>query len=872
MKSNEIRERFLAFFEKHGHRRVASSSLIPANDPTLLFANAGMNQFKETFLGQEKRDYATAASSQKCVRAGGKHNDLDNVGYTARHHTFFEMLGNFSFGDYFKEEAVRLSWDFLTKDLAIPTDRLYVTVYNDDDEAFAIWRDQVGVPEERIFRFDEKDNFWAMGDTGPCGPCSEIFFDYGDAVEGPADPYEAIESGSDKIIEIWNLVFMQYDRKEDGTLVPLPNPSIDTGMGLERVCSAIQGKTNNYDTDLFQDIIQPLAADLGVTPGADSETDTALRVIADHLRAMTFLIADGVNPSNEGRGYVLRRIMRRAMRYGRQLGQAGPFLHKMTRYVVEKMGDVYPQLVKERDQIVVFVEAEEKQFGATLDKGMPVYQKYLEQLKAQGAGDVPGQVLWHMYETHGFPLDLMEVMARDHGMTINTEEYEAEKHRQGESARGGVFKAETVNPLLVQDAESFQTEMTVYDGLDGGGNIRRMLIEEENAERIEEGEKARLVLDSTSFYAESGGQVGDRGIICTQTGVFAVEQTTKILDKLVLHEGVVTSGYLEADQRAETKVLPKERAATMKNHTATHILHQALRDIVGLHVRQAGSLVDPDKLRFDFSHFAPLSRETIQEIEDTVNARILENITVETRVMGREDAANSGAIAFFGEKYGETVRVVGVGDYSMEFCGGTHVGATGEIGSFKIISERGLASGVRRLVALTGPKAVARFQESESLLKAASDKFSFNREDLIGYLEKGAEERKALERKVEELKMQLAKGGGSSERTEAVGELTVILKQVSEVGGGQLRQLADELLTKAGDNGVVLLGSEMGDKAQLVVKTSSKAVHAGKLVGQMAEVVGGRGGGRPDMAMAGGKETAKLGDALEKGLSLIQAG
>lgn len=868
MNSGEIRERFLKFFEGHGHQRVASSSLIPAEDPTLMFANAGMNQFKDTFLGREKRDYTTAASSQKCVRAGGKHNDLDNVGYTARHHTFFEMLGNFSFGDYFKEKAIRYAWDFLTVDMKIPTDRLYVTVFEDDDEAAAIWRDQIGVPAERIFRFGEKDNFWAMGDTGPCGPCSEIFYDYGDSVEGPADPFEAIDSGSDKIIEIWNLVFMQYDRKEDGTLEPLPNPSIDTGMGLERVASVLQGKTNNYDTDLFQEIIQPIAGDLGVTYGETKETDVALRVIADHLRASTFLITDGVRPSNEGRGYVLRRIMRRAMRYGRELGQEKPFLHTLCGYVVDKMTDAYPVLADERDQVALLIRVEEEAFNTTLGKGMPVFQKYLNDLVGKSE-QVPGSVIWFMYETHGFPLDLMEVMARDVGLTLDMEGYQAERDKAA-SSDAGANKAESVDPELIKDAEHYETDMTCYAGLNGGGVIRRIMADNRSESTLAEGEEGVVILDSTSFYAESGGQVGDAGVIRTDSGVFAVHETTKVLDKLVLHHGLMVEGTLNVDQTATTEVSAPERAATMKNHTATHLLHKALRDAVGLHVRQAGSLVDPDKLRFDFSHFAPLSTETVKEIEDAVNERILANISVSTQVMAKEDALNSGAIAFFGEKYGEEVRVVGVDDYSVEFCGGTHVGATGEIGAFKIVSEKGLASGVRRLVAVTGPRAVERFQESETLLKQVHDRFSLGRDDLVAGIQKMQEERKALEKKIEDLKMALAKGGGSAERTEKVGDVTVILKQVTEVGGGQLRNLADELLTKAGDPGVVLLASEADGKAQLLVKTNVKDIHAGKLVGQMAAVVGGKGGGRPDMAMAGGKDTAKLGEALDKGLSLLQ--
>ena len=870
MKSEEIRELFLNFFERHGHQRVASSSLIPANDPTLLFANAGMNQFKDVFIGKEKRPYTTACSSQKCVRAGGKHNDLDNVGYTARHNTFFEMLGNFSFGDYFKERAIRLAWTFLTEELAIPVSKLYVTVFTDDDQAFGIWRDQIGIPADRIFRFGEKDNFWAMGDTGPCGPCSEIFYDYSEEVAPSDDVYQAIDSGSDRVTEIWNLVFMQYDRQSDGTMTPLPNPSIDTGMGLERVSSVLQGVSNNYDTDLFQDIIQPLSTTLGLRYGTDAKTDTALKVIADHLRAMAFLIADGVVPSSEGRGYVLRRIMRRAMRFGKQLGQTEPFLHHQVFLVIEKMGQAYEALVKERAQIELLVKVEEQQFDKTLTKGMPILLKYLDNLKQQGLRKVPGSVSHFLYDTHGFPVDLMEDIARDSGMSLDHEELRVLMEASAKTSQAvGDFTGKELNPILASDAERFATEETCHQGLDGSGVIRRILIEDQSADELAQGTRGVVVLDSTSFYAESGGQIGDKGEIRTESGVFHVTETSKAGEHLVLHHGSVAEGRLSMDQVAETKVYAHTRRDTMKNHTATHLLHAALRKVLGLHVRQAGSLVDAEKLRFDFSHFAPLTPNEIKQIENLVNHQILINTPVTTAVMPLEQARESGAIAFFGEKYGEEVRVVGVDGFSKEFCGGTHVGATGEIGPFKIISERGLAAGIRRLVALTGPKALARFQESENLLREAQERFHITRESMIEQMLQAQEERKQLERKVEELKLRLAKGGGSQERVEEVQGYQVLLKLVQDVDGGQLRQLADEMLGKI-KQGVVLLGSNLGEKAQLVVKTNQESVHAGKLVGEMAQVVGGRGGGRGDMAMAGGKEADKLQDALEKGLSLLR--
>lgn len=870
MKSGEIRERFLKYFEGKDHRRVASSSLIPAEDPTLLFANAGMNQFKDLFLGHKKSDYVRATSSQKCVRAGGKHNDLDNVGYTARHHTFFEMLGNFSFGDYFKEDAVAFAWEFLTEEMGIAVDRLYVTVYEEDDEAFAIWRDKIGVPETRIFRFGKKDNFWSMGDTGPCGPCSEIFYDFGDGVEGPADPYEAIASGSDKVVEIWNLVFMQFDCAEDGTMTPLPNPSIDTGMGLERISCVMQGVTTNYDTDLFQEIIRPVAAYLNVTYGEKDDVDAGLRVIADHLRAMSFLIADGVVPSNEGRGYVLRRIMRRAMRFGKQMGQESPFLFKMIDHVVAKMGDVYPELVKEQANIRTYVEVEEKQFEKTLNKGMPLLLKYLEQFKEKEIKVVPGQVMFELYDTHGFPVDLMDVIARDWEMTLDHAGFEQLIKGQDGGAGGGTQAAQ-IPPCLVEDAEAFQTHMFCYEGegLKGKGTIKRILVGGEPIDQIKAGDKAQIVLDATSFYAESGGQVGDKGVVRAGENCFNVDLTTKVLDHLVLHEGELSQGVLKVGDSVETEVNRELRRDTMKNHTATHLVHKALREVLGSHVRQAGSLVDPDKLRFDFNHYAPMSAEEIAAVEKLVNDQVLENTAVETKVMGIEEARESGAVAFFGEKYGETVRVVGVGEFSKEFCGGTHVQATGEIGVFKIVSERGLASGVRRIIALTGPRAVARFQESEMLLAEARDRFYMERDSFIDQIQRVLDEKKALERKIDELKMQLAKGGGSSEAVEDLGAYKVISKKVSEVGGGQLRQLADELLHKI-KTGVVLLGADMGDKVQLLVKSNVAEVHAGNLVRDMAGKVGGRGGGKPDMAMAGGKDTEKIDEALAFGVSLLK--
>ncbi len=872
LRSEALREAFLKFFEEHGHQRVASSGLIPADDPTLLFANAGMNQFKDVFLGREQRSYTAACSSQKCVRAGGKHNDLDNVGFTARHHTFFEMLGNFSFGDYFKSKAIELAWQFLTKELEIPADRLYVTVFDDDDEAATIWHEEIGVPLDRIYRFGEQDNFWSMGDTGPCGPCSEIFFDFGPDADGPDDAKQGIASGSDRFMEIWNLVFMQFDRRADGSMVPLPKPSVDTGMGLERVCAAVQGVLTNYETDLFKEIIQPVAEYLGLRTPYQRQTIVALHVLADHLRAMSFLIADGVVPSNEGRGYVLRRIMRRAMRFGKQLGQEQPFLYKLIPILVAKMGEAYPQLVAEEPQIITLVEVEEKQFDSTLSRGMPVLEKYLQQLKDDGADSVPGQVIFFLYGTHGFPVDLMEDVARDWGLGMDHEGYkqlmEADAKASGQE---GDFNSSQVNPSIERLAAKLTTRQDCYSESIEHGQVRLILNQQHEVAQLTAGQEAEVVLDATPFYSESGGQIGDQGQLKCGDVVFQVTHTSKALDRLVVHHGKLVSGTLSLDMQLETHVDMVNRSAVMKNHTATHLLHQALRDELGLHVRQAGSLVDAEKTRFDFSHFAPIGVEQITRIEDAVNARILANTSLQVKVMPIEAARSDGAMALFGEKYGDQVRVVSIGNYSKELCGGTHVGATGEIGVFKIVSERALASGIRRLVAVTGEVAIARFQESEAILKSLSDLYAIKRENVLETLQKWQLDRKALEREVDELKMSLAKGGSGSEDIVPVSDFKVMVKRVSGVSGGGLRQLADEMMDRI-KSGVVLLGSDMGDSAQLIVKVKleNDRIHAGHIVREMAQVVGGKGGGRPDMAMAGGKQVDQLDAALQVGLEQVQ--
>ena len=872
MKSEQIREAFLTFFEGFGHCRVTSSSLIPANDPTLLFANAGMNQFKDVFLGFDKRNYSTACSSQKCVRAGGKHNDLENVGFTSRHHTFFEMLGNFSFGDYFKQKAIKLAWQFLTETIGIPKDKLYVSVFIDDDEAYHIWRDEQGIDEKRIFRFDEKENFWAMGDTGPCGPCSEIYYDYGPSIPGSSDPYQGILEGSDRYVEIWNLVFMQYNRDESGAMTPLPNPSIDTGAGLERLASVIQGVTSNYHTDLFMDIISPLGTLLGIKYGVNERHDVALRVIADHLRSTVFLISDGVVPSNEGRGYVLRRIMRRAMKFGKQVGQEGPFLFRAVEFVVAKMGGIFPEIVAEKTRVETLIKAEEQLFDHTLSKSMPVLMKYLAQLRKEGRFILPDQVLFFMYTTHGFPVDLMEDIARDEGFGMDLAGFKAlmEEDSRQSSASGDFSRAE-LPEALTAFASSSQTQQDCYGPLDLESSVQGLFMDDQQVGSMQSGDRGIICVEETPFYAESGGQIGDEGSIKTSSGVFRVEKTEKALNRVVLHFGVVQEGEIHIGQKANLEVHREKRGDTRRNHTATHLLHKALKDVLGLHVRQAGSLVDAEKLRFDFNHFSPVSPIEIVDIEQRVNEKIRQNIQVQTEVMDLEEARNKGAMALFGEKYDQEVRVVSVDDYSKELCGGTHVSFTGEIALLKIVTERALASGIRRIVALTGKRAFEHVQNVEAIVGKAEELLHVKREKMHEQIEKMIKERRHLEKQVEDMKLALAKGGTQSEELVQVGDIKVLIKTVQGMEADSLRQLADEILVKIG-KGVVILGSDLGEKVQLVVKTNqeSHGIHAGNLIGQMAPLIGGKGGGRPQMAMAGGKNSAKLQDALQFGLEKIK--
>ncbi|MFC3031091.1 alanine--tRNA ligase [Pseudoalteromonas fenneropenaei] len=852
MTTAEIRQSFLDFFAKNQHQVVPSSSLIPGNDATLLFTNAGMVQFKDVFLGAEKRPYTRAASSQRCVRAGGKHNDLENVGYTARHHTFFEMLGNFSFGDYFKRDAITLAWNFLTTVLQLPAEKLLVTVYHEDDEAFDIWNKTVGVPAEKIIRIATADNFWSMGDTGPCGPCSEIFFDHGDHIWGgpPGSP----EEDGDRFIEIWNLVFMQFNRHADGTMEPLPQQSVDTGMGLERISAIMQGVHSNYEIDLFQGLIKAAA----VATNAQDLEDKSLRVVADHIRSCAFLIADGVMPSNEGRGYVLRRIIRRAVRHGNKLGATEPFFHKLVVALVEQMGVAYPELAKQQAIIEKVLRIEEEQFGKTLDRGLAILEESLADIQ----GDViPGELVFKLYDTYGFPADLTADVARERFMTIDERGFQEHMEAQRRKAQqAGKFGAD-YNELLKSDKH---TDFKGYEAVHHSGTVIELFHQGQKVSVLEDGQDGIVVLDRTPFYAESGGQVGDTGVLKVAGGEFQVLDTTK-LGNAFAHKGKII-GRIGVNDKVDAHIDAERRDRIKKNHTATHILHEALRQALGEHVAQKGSLVMPDRLRFDFSHFEGVSKAQLREIEDAVNAEIRRNFALHTELMAIDEAKAKGAMALFGEKYDDEVRVVSLGDYSIELCGGTHVNRAGDIGLFKIISESGIAAGVRRIEAVTGADAIAYVAEQEKQLAEIA---ALLKGDSNSALEKVAaliEKAKGLEKQVAQLNDKLASAAGAS-LLDSVTEVNGIKLLVANVAGTEskaLRGMVDDLKSKIG-SGVIALGVAEGDKVSLiagVTKDLTGKVKAGDLVNHMASQVGGKGGGRPDMAQAGGSQPENLAAAL----------
>ncbi|WP_457470250.1 alanine--tRNA ligase [Pseudomonas sp. TE21394] len=873
MKSAEIREAFLRFFEEQGHTRVASSSLIPNNDPTLLFTNAGMNQFKDCFLGAEKRAYTRAVSSQKCVRAGGKHNDLENVGYTARHHTFFEMLGNFSFGDYFKRDAITFAWTFLTSEkwLNLPKEKLWVTVYATDDEAYDIWTKEVGVPAERMVRIGDNkgapyasDNFWTMGDTGPCGPCTEIFYDHGPDIWGgpPGSP----EEDGDRYIEIWNNVFMQFNRTADGVLHPLPAPSVDTGMGLERISAVLQHVHSNYEIDLFQNLLSAAAKAIGCS----NDGQASLKVVADHIRSCGFLIADGVLPSNEGRGYVLRRIIRRACRHGNKLGAKGSFFYQIVAALVGEMGEAFPELQSQQAHIERVLKAEEEQFAKTLEQGLRILEQDLAQLQ----GDVvPGDVVFKLYDTYGFPMDLTADIARERELTIDEAGFEREMDAQRERARSASAFGMDYNSLVKVDSA---TEFLGYDATEGQGKVIALYKDGQAVDQLGEGEQGVVVLDRTPFYAESGGQVGDTGYLQAGAARFDVRDTTKT-GGAFLHHGVVASGALLIGSSVEAKVDAEVQHATSLNHSATHLLHEALRQVLGEHVQQKGSLVDSQRLRFDFSHFEAVKPEQIKALEDIVNREVRKNTAVETELTDIETAKAKGAMALFGEKYGDTVRVLSMGgDFSVELCGGIHAKRTGDISLFKIISEGGVASGVRRIEAVTGAAALAYLNAAEEQVKEAAQLVKGNRDNLIDKLSAVLERNRQLEKQLEQLQAKAASAAGDdlSNAAVEVKGAKVLAARLDGQDGKALLALVDQLKNKLG-HAVILLGSEHEGKVVLVAgvtKDLSSQLKAGDLMKQAAAAVGGKGGGRPDMAQGGGVDVAALDRALALAVPFAEQG
>jgi alanyl-tRNA synthetase len=859
MNSSEIRRRFLDFFAAKGHTVVASSPLIPGNDPTLLFTNSGMVQFKDVFLGRELRPYTRAASSQRCVRAGGKHNDLENVGYTARHHTFFEMLGNFSFGDYFKHNAIEFAWEFLTVTLNIPADRLWVTVYQDDDEAYEIWANRIGVPRERIARIGDKggqryhsDNFWAMGDTGPCGPCTEIFYDHGPEVAGgpPGTP----EEDGDRYIEIWNLVFMQYNRDEAGVLHTLPKPSVDTGMGLERISAVMQGVHSNYDIDLFQALIRAAARETG----AAELQDNSLKVIADHIRACAFLVVDGVIPGNEGRGYVLRRIIRRAIRHGYKLGRKTPFFHRLVDDLALVMGEAYPELVEARERVTAVLRQEEERFAETLEHGMGV----LETAMASEDKMLDGETVFRLYDTFGFPLDLTADIARERGITVDFAGFAAAMERQRERARAASRFAMEKG----LDFTGEKTEFVGYDTLEQEARIVALYKEGTQVSEIVAGDEAVIVLDRTPFYAESGGQVGDIGEIASGHGTFRVEDTQKIQADVFGHRGRLLNGRLSVGEDAHARVDAATRARAAYNHSATHLLHAALRVVLGPHVTQKGSLVNAERTRFDFTHPQPLSADELRRIEELVNAEIRRNSRVETRLMRHQDAIRAGAMALFGEKYGDEVRVVGMADFSTELCGGTHVRRTGDIGLFKIVAEGGVAAGIRRIEAVTGPAALALTQEQEATLHEIAERLKTQPAEALVRIQQIQDQVRALEKELARYKSRLASGQVDELLAQArpMGGTRVLASVIDGADAKALRDLADKLRDRLGSCVLVLGGVSDGKVALLAAVTPDlhARVKAGELVNHVAGHVGGKGGGRPDLAQAGGTRPECLPEAL----------
>jgi len=876
---NDLRQRFLEYFQRNGHTVVRSSSLVPAQDPTLLFTNAGMVQFKGVFLGEERRDYVRAATAQKCVRAGGKHNDLENVGRTARHHTFFEMLGNFSFGDYFKAEAVAYCWDLLTGEWGLPKDRLKATVFVDDDDAFALWKQVAGMSDDRILRLGEKDNFWAMGDTGPCGPCSEIHFHQGDHLPCPEEQAGRRCLGPacdcDRWLEIWNLVFMQFNRDASGRMTPLPKPSIDTGMGLERIAAVVQGKSSDYDTDLFRPLIAHVERLSSKRYGLEEEPDVSMRVIADHARAATFLIADGVTPSNEWRGYVLRRIMRRAMRHGRMLGLMEPFLWDVTATVVELLGDAYPEIREQHPRVALTVKLEEERFAETLDLGMAKIREYLDAHRDDARKTVDGKVLFTLYDTHGFPTDLAQEVFEDAGFTVTPEslrtfevEMEAQRERARLGASFGAIEGDDRSVGLYQQLSAVlpRPEFLGYTSLATPARILAMVADGQRRPEARQGDTVEIILDRTPAYAESGGQMGDTGTIIGREGQGTIQDTYYRGAQLIVHRVTVTQGRFRENEEVAVSVESRRRQGLRLHHTGTHLLHAALRKVLGTHVTQAGSLVAPDHLRFDFSHGAGLKDSEVDRVEQLVNEQVQANLVVDPMEMDLQEALRTGAMALFGEKYGDRVRVIRIGDFSTELCGGTHLDATGQIGLFKVVNEGAVASGVRRIEAVTGEDALRHVGEEEAALRESASLLKIPPLELPRRLQKLLDEQKQLEKQLAQLEARLAKGRAQElvEAAKEVAGVPVVAARVDGLDPEGLRSVVDTLRDRLG-SGVICLGSVVDGKVNLVASVSkdlTKRFPAGKLVQEVAKLVGGGGGGRPDLAQAGGKDPSKLDEAL----------
>lgn len=854
MTSSQVREAFLAFFEKHGHQRLDSSPLVPGNDPTLLFTNAGMVQFKDCFLGTDQRSYSRATTSQRCVRAGGKHNDLENVGYTARHHTFFEMLGNFSFGDYFKQDAIRYAWDFLTKVLQLPEEKLWVTVHRDDKESEAIWFNEIGIDQTRFSRLGDKDNFWSMGDTGPCGPCTEIFYDHGESVAGgpPGSP----DDDGDRYIEIWNLVFMQFNRSKDGEMSLLPKPSVDTGMGLERISAVMQHVHNNYQIDLFARLIESAAKLLNQQDLANQ----SLRVIADHIRSCSFMVMDGVTPGNEGRGYVLRRIIRRAVRHGNKLGAQEPFFYLLVDSLAEQMGEAYPELSKRADFIKNILLNEEQQFARTLNHGMKILQSYIDEM--QGT-IIDGETVFKLKDTYGFPEDLTADIAREKGLTIDSEKFEqllAAQQAKGREQSG--FDTDYNDKLDIEG----NTQFVGYEMNECKATLLGILVNGTQVDAITQGAEASLILDKTPFYAESGGQVGDKGLIFIDGFEFEVNDTLKI-QNVFLHKGVVSRGAIKANSQVVARINQTERHETALNHSATHLMHSALRQILGEHVQQKGSLVDAERLRFDFSHPQAVTAEELGKIEKMVNEQIRANHAVTTQVSTIEEAKKLGAMMLFGEKYGDSVRVLSMADFSVELCGGTHAGRTGDIGAFKIISEQGIASGVRRIEAITGDSAIEYTQKQGWLINQLAASLRTDRTSLQDKVEQLLLRSKQQDREIEKLKAKLSssQGGDLLSQVLMVGEVPLLAVKVENIDAKGLREFSDQLKSKM-NSGVIVLAAECEGKVSLVTSVTKDLLpkyHAGNLMRDLTAKLGGKGGGRPDMAQGGASDLAGLTAALE---------